>query len=84
MQRIRHTGKLPNVLLVFNKSDRKLCFIDAFENDKWNKTYNFFYAGDDFHIFPCNKDDMYRVDTENLYYVEGNRDFSPKMHSVFD
>lgn len=75
-------GELPDVLLVFNKSDRKLCFIDAF--DQWSKTYNLFYTGDDFKIFPCNKDDMYRADTENLYYVEGNRDFSPKMKSVFN
>lgn len=75
-------GELPDVLLVFDKSDNTLCFVDAF--NKRSKVHNFFYTGSNFQIFTFDKDDVYRADTENLYYVEGNHDFSPKMRSVFD
>lgn len=76
--------ELPNVLLVFDKKNGKLNWIDVFRQSNNETVINFFYYGSGYDFFVVNKNKKYECDTEQNYYVKGNSDFSPKMRSVFD
>lgn len=76
--------EIPNVLLVFDKKSGKLNWIDIFSQRNDGTVINFFYYGGGYDFFVADKNEEYKCDTEQNYYVEGNNDMSPKMHSVFD
>ena len=76
-------GELNGIIFSFSKNNKKLVYIDIYER-MGNKVINLFIHKTGYRFYTFNADSISNIYTDDYIFVEGNRDFSPKMRSAFD